>query len=86
MALYFLSYDVRNNGDYQKLYDELANFKAVQVLESVWSFERVNTTPAGLKNYFRRFVTDDDGLVVIQASGWAGSKLDGIPPTPADWK
>ena len=34
MALYSLSYDLRNQRDYQTLYDELKKFKAIRVLKS----------------------------------------------------
>ena len=34
MALFFLSYDLRNKRDYQPLYDELKKFNAVRMLES----------------------------------------------------
>lgn len=34
MALYFPSYDLRKQRNYQPLYDELAKLKAIRVLES----------------------------------------------------
>lgn len=49
MALFFLTYDLRKKRDYQKLYDELATFKAVRVLESVWCFNRARTTVVSLR-------------------------------------
>ena len=52
MALYFITYDLRNKRDYQKLYTELEKFKALRVFESTWCFYRVNTSAEGLKNYF----------------------------------
>lgn len=79
MALYFLSYDLRKSRDYQKLYDELDDFNAVRILESTWCFNRVNTSAAGLRDYFKELVDADDGLVVSQVEGWATSKADGTP-------
>ncbi|CAG9247006.1 conserved hypothetical protein [Burkholderia diffusa] len=85
MALYFLSYDVRKANNYEELYSELEKFKAVNVLESVWSFERNHTTAAELREHFKRFVKPNDGMLVIKATEWASQSLDGKPPTPASW-
>jgi len=57
MALYFLDYDLRKKRDYQKLYDELAKFQAVHILESLWCFNRANTNAEGLRNYFGHWAT-----------------------------
>lgn len=81
MALFFLSYDLRNKRDYQSLYKELENFQAVRVLESCWCFRREGTTSKMLRDYFRQFVDGDDGLIIIQCAEinnipqWAGWNL-----------
>lgn len=79
MALYFLSYDLRKSRDYQKLYDELDDFNAVRILESTWCFNRINTSAAGLRDYFKKFVDTDDGVIVSRVPEWASSKTDGTP-------
>lgn len=86
MALFLLSYDLRKVRDYQKLYDELNNFGAVKVLESCWCFKRFKINAEGLRNYFKQFIDNDDGLWVSQIAEdnagiplWAGYKLDGNP-------
>lgn len=79
MALYFLDYDLRNQRDYQRLYDELAKFNAVRILESLWCFNRLNTTPAGLHAHFRQFVDSDDGVCVSEVVNWATLKTLGTP-------
>lgn len=79
MALYFLSYDLRNARDYQKLYDELDSFKAVRVLESTWCFNRDKTTASGLRDYFKNFVDSDDAILVSESNNWATYKTDGTP-------
>ena len=79
MALYFLTYDLRKQRDYQTLYDELAKFNAVRVLESTWCFNRSNATAAGLRDYFRQFIDADDGLLVSESSDWATWHADGTP-------
>lgn len=85
MALFFLSYDLRNDRDYQSLYDELEEFNAVRVLESCWCFKRFNTNAEGLRNYFSQFIDSDDSLWVSQVAEikgtpqWAGCRLEGTP-------
>lgn len=86
MALYLLSYDLRKDRDYDTLYTELDNFKAVRVLESCWCFKRINTNAEGLRNYFKQFIDSDDGLWVSEVAEdkdgyyqWAGRNLDGDP-------
>ena len=80
MAQYVLSYDLRKEGrDYQKLYDELKNFNAVRILESVWCFTRYNTNATGLLNYFKQFIDDNDGLFVAEITDWATYNTLGKP-------
>lgn len=74
MALYFLDYDLRKQRNYQALYDELARFKAVRMLESSWCFNRVNTTATGLRDHFRQFIDSDDGLAIGAVTDWATYK------------
>ncbi|GAB2617338.1 hypothetical protein [Belliella aquatica] len=79
MALYFLTYDLRKGRDYQKIYDELEKFNAVRVLESTWCFNRLNTSAPQLRNYFKKFIDKDDGLLVVESKMWASRKTDGSP-------
>lgn len=79
MALYFLSYDLRKQRDYQKLYDELNSFNAVSVLESLWCFKRFNTSSLNLVNHFRKFIDSDDGLIIMECTDWASIKTNGTP-------
>ena len=44
MALFFVSYDLRNARNYQALHDELKKLGAVRMLESCWCLKRSNTT------------------------------------------
>ncbi len=74
MALFFLSYDLRNNRDYQSLYDELNNFNAVRILESMWCFNRVNTNAKNLRDYFKNYIDSDDGIAVSEVNDWATYK------------
>lgn len=81
MALYLLSYDLRGQRDYQTLWDELASFNAVRILESDWCFKRINTTSVGLRDYFKKFIDADDGLFVAQISetDWASLRTRKSP-------
>jgi hypothetical protein len=79
MALYFLTYDLRNKRDYKKLYDELKLFNAVEVLESTWCFNRFNTTANNLRDHFKQFIDADDGLLVDESTDWATYKVKGTP-------
>lgn len=79
MALYLLSYDLRKQRDYQKLWDELEKFNAVRVLESDWCFKRINTNAAGLREHFKSFIDADDGLFIAEITDWASRKTVGTP-------
>ena len=79
MALYFLDYDLRKQRNYQPLYDELKKFSAVRILESSWSFDRFNTTSAGLRDHFKQFIDADDGLSVVEVTDWATFNTLGTP-------
>lgn len=79
MAVYFLTYDLRRESDYQRLYDELAKFNAVQVFESTWCFKRTNTSAKGLRDHFKKFIDSDDGLLVDESTTWATYNANGTP-------
>jgi hypothetical protein len=79
MALFFLTYDLRNQRDYQTLYKELANFNAVRILESTWCFNRLNINAAGLRDYFMTFIDGDDGMIVAEISAWGSFGANGTP-------
>lgn len=79
MALFFLDYDLRKARDYKSLYDELAKFNAVRVLESSWCFKRFNTDCANLRDHFKQFIDSDDGLSIVEANNWATYNASGTP-------
>ena len=80
MALYFLEYDLRAPGrDYKGLYDELSNFNAVRILESLWCFNRTDTSAAGLRDYFKIFIDSNDGLIVSEVTNWSSYNVLGTP-------
>lgn len=79
MALYFLEYDLRNRRNYQTLYDELADFNGVRILESIWCFKRVGASAEGLRDHFRKFVDSDDGLMISEVNTWASLNVINTP-------
>ncbi len=79
MALYFLHCGLRGGQDHQSLYDQLAKANAVQVLESLWCFKRVNTTAEELRDHFKQFIEGDDRLSVSEVDHWATYNTLGTP-------
>lgn len=79
MALFFLEYDLRKQRNYKPLYDELASMKAVRILESMWCFRRFETNAENLRDHFRNFIDNDDGLMVSMVTDWAGLNVQGSP-------
>ena len=79
MKKYFISYDLRNNRDYQKLYDELERFGAIQILESVYCIKYQDDKTEELRDHFKGFIDSDDGLLVVKSAFWAGLNLDNSP-------
>lgn len=79
MALYFISYDLRKSRDYQKLYDALATFNAVRILESQWCFKRQNTSAADLREFFKKYIDSDDAVCVSEVTDWATWNTLGHP-------
>lgn len=80
MALYLLTYDLRKEGrDYKTLHDELKKFNAVRILESVWCLNRINTNAKSLRDYFMKFIDENDGLFVSGITDWASYNVEGTP-------
>ena len=79
MALYYLSYDLRKQRNYQSLYDELKKFGSVRILESHWCFNRINTDANGLRDHFKKLIDSDDGLSISEVSKWATNNAEGTP-------
>ena len=65
MALFFVVYDIRSaNHDYQPLYNQFAELHAIRVLQSLWCFNRINTTAPMLRDFLTRFIHVDDSITV----------------------
>lgn len=85
MALFCLTYDLVNERDYQKLYDELDNYGAIETTESQWFFKATGTNAKKLREHFQRFIDDDDRLMVLRVANiadepaWSGIRLLASP-------
>lgn len=79
MALYFLEYDLRKQRDYSLITEELKKFDSVRILESLWCFNRVNTTCENLRNHFSQFIDKDDGIIVSEVINWASINVLATP-------
>ncbi|HML95597.1 MAG TPA: CRISPR-associated protein Cas2 [Thermodesulfobacteriota bacterium] len=79
MALYFLSYDLRKDKDYPRLTEELERFGAIKTLKSEWCFRHSDTSAAALRDHFKQYIDNDDGLMVAAVIDWAAYKLKDNP-------
>jgi len=75
MSLYVITYDVRakNPQDYPSLYDQLNEWGAKHLQNSVW-LASLNGTAAEVRDALRRHLHPDDTVCVIQIfsnSDWA---------------
>ena len=64
MSLYTLNYDLRKQRNYQPLYDELAKFNTVRVLESCWCFKRFNISATGLREVIAHLNLSNSGRFI----------------------
>lgn len=79
MSLYFISYDLRKEKNYNVLYKELHSFNAVQILDSTWCFNRLNTSTKDLRDYFTKFIDSDDSLIISKVTDWASIRTSDTP-------
>ena len=65
MTSYTVSYDLRNQKDYQTLWDELARLGAQRIQESYW-LVNVDNTAEELHDHLQNFVDGDDRIFVSE--------------------
>jgi CRISPR/Cas system-associated endoribonuclease Cas2 len=74
MTLYVITYDVRaKNPEYQSLYDQLNEWGAAHLQDSVWLAD-LNGTAAQVRDALSAHMHPDDTICVIEIfsnSGWA---------------
>lgn len=80
MKLFILTYDLRNQKDYQKLYDELNRLNAHPILESTWGLKLADTnTAVTVRDHFAKFIDADDAIMVSEVGNWAGLNIKSDP-------
>jgi hypothetical protein len=76
MVQYFVSYDLINNKDYKRLINELKKLGALRMLESNWCLSRSGAGESkNLRDHFKKFIDNDDRLVVSEVTDWAGIRM-----------
>jgi hypothetical protein len=78
LALFYVTYDLIKYKDYPKLTERLGQYKAVRVLLSVWALKG-NYTASGLRDDLRKYIDNDDRLLVIESVNWASWNLISDP-------
>ncbi len=79
MARYLLTYDLRGDRNYSKLYEELKKFNALKVLESTYCFRQYETNAFKLRRHFKKFIDEDDGLFITTLTTWADHETKHTP-------
>lgn len=67
MSYFAITYDLINQKDYQKLWDEMERLNAIKSLNSFYLLEASNTATQ-IKNHLENFIDDDDRVMVIEFS------------------
>jgi len=84
MPNYLITYDLRKVRNYQPLYDALAQWKAVRLLESVWLAE-LQGPSATIRQILATHIDKDDGIAIIELAGqfdWATLR---VPVAASNW-
>jgi CRISPR/Cas system-associated endoribonuclease Cas2 len=66
MGLFVISYDLNRTKNYQRVYDEMDRLGGHRALESVFLVNLNQDDPNSVLAHFRRFVDDDDTLIVVR--------------------
>ena len=70
--IHIISYDLRQPGrNYDALWEELSKIGGKRVLQSVWAVKRNGKTPAMLRDQLKRYIDENDRLLVAEVDGWA---------------
>lgn len=79
MSLYLISYELRPQREYERLWNELRRYGAYRGLDCTWWLERDGVTSACLRDHFASFIEPEDRLVVARVEDWAGRWLKATP-------
>ena len=80
MKIFNVSYDLRNQRDYDSLYDRLNKLGGKRVLESMWTLKLDDSVNSGMvRDDLKRFMDSDDGIFVAEMKSYAWNNLDNNP-------
>jgi hypothetical protein len=79
MSLYFVTYELRKDRDYDEIIEELEKFNATRVLNSHWCLKKENTSSVDLRDHFKNYIDSDDGLIVSKSTDWASLRTKSTP-------
>ena len=82
MAFFLISYDLVKDKDYKTLIDEIKRIGGARCELSAWFVEQ-NMTAFALRDHLKKFIDDDDKLVVIEFSKKPAYTISFT--TGADW-
>ncbi len=70
MRMFWVSYDLIKQKDYQRLLDRLKQLGAKKVVLSVWAL-RGDYTCVSLRGDLQQYVDGDDRVLVVESTDWA---------------
>lgn len=80
MKVFVLSYDLRNERDYDSICNRLNDLGAKRVLESLWTLKLDGKyTCVDVRDDLRRYMDSDDGIFVADMKSYAWAHVDNEP-------
>lgn len=80
MKIFVVNYDLRNERDYNSLYNRLNDLGGKRVLESMWTLKLDDKyTCKGICDDLRRYIDSDDGIFVADMKSFAWANEDNKP-------
>ncbi len=80
MKIFLVNYDLRNDRNYNTLYDRLQKLGGIRVLESMWTLKLQDTVKcADLRNDLLNYMDNDDGIFVAELNAYAWHETDNEP-------
>lgn len=85
MALYLLTYDLRQPGrNYSPLYTQLGSWGAIRLAESVWLLTNAATAVA-IRDAMRAYTDQNDAVAVIELKAGSAWATHGVEPAGTRW-
>jgi hypothetical protein len=84
MPSYLITYDLRKQRNYKSLYECLAQWKAVSLLESVWLADLKGPT-SEIRRILLDHVDSDDGLAIVELKSQFDWATRQVPAAASQW-